>query len=113
MALSDSVLALFFKTMASLFDRISAVITKLAGYADENATLKEQLAEALANDAADADRIAAAEAAATEARAKADELVAKVNELQALADADAAEDQQISDLIAPFEDPAPEPAPEG
>ncbi len=95
----------------SLFELIAGV---LSGQAAEIASLKAQLAAAVADDAADDDAVAAAEAAAAEAAAKAEAAALKVEELQALADADTAEDAAIRDLIATYQ-PVPEaevPAPE-
>jgi len=100
--------------MASLLDRIVAVIS---GKQTEIAELKQRLADALADDAADDAAIAAAQADADAARVALSEALAKVKPLQALADADAAEDAQISEFLAGFE-PKPEepveeePAPE-
>ncbi len=92
------------KAMASLFDRIVAVIS---GKQTEIAELKQKLADALADDAADDAAVAAAQADADAARAALSEALAKVEPLQALADADAAEDAQISEYLAAFE-PQPE-----
>ena len=95
----------------SLFELIAGV---LSGQAAEIASLRAQLASAIADAAADDDAVAAAEAAAAEAAAKAEAAAIKVEELQLLADADTAEDQQIRDLIATYQ-PVPEaevPAPE-
>lgn len=85
------------KAMASLFDRIVAVVS---GKEAEIAELKQKLADALANDAADADAIAAAKADAEGAKAA-------LEPLQALADADSAEDAQIDEYLKGFE-PTPE-----
>lgn len=93
----------FIPLMATLFARISEVINFLLGektkLLEENAQLKEQLAQALANDVADAEAIAAAQAEAEAARAVADEAKAKSEELQTLVDADTAEDAQILALL--------------
>lgn len=76
-----------------------SVITAVKNLADayvvsatENAALKQQLAEALANDAADQATIEAAQQAALDAQAK-------LPELQALADADALEDAEIQSIV--------------
>lgn len=93
----------FIPLMAKLFVRISEVINFLVDektkLLEANAQLKEQLAEALANDVADADAIAAAQAEAEAARAVADEAKAKSEELQTLVDEDTAEDAQILALL--------------
>lgn len=118
-------------TMSALSDRVVAVIQFLqAGEASlkaELAQVKEQLAAALTNDAADAEAIAAAQADAAAARGAADAAALKVAELQGLADADAAEDAAItaaldaipgapgSPLVVeplPEPEPTPEPSPE-
>jgi hypothetical protein len=91
--------------MGSLFSRIAAV---LAGRDAVIADLREQLAAALADDAADDQAVAEAQAGAAAARAEAEAAAARVEELQAMADADAAEDAQISELLAAYE-PQPEP----
>ena len=80
--------------MSNLFNRVKAVLTSR----DEKiADLSARLAEALANDAADAEAIAAAQAAAAEA-------AENVARLQELADADAAEDEQINELLSSYEE---------
>lgn len=91
--------------MTSLFELVAGV---LSGQAAEIAVLRNQLAEAKADDAD-------AAAAAAEAAASAEAAAGKIAELQALADADVTEDQQIRDLLAayqPVPEAAPEPAPE-
>lgn len=88
--------------MASLFDRVAAVIS---GKQAEIAELKQKLADALADDAADDAAIAAAQADADAARAA-------LKPLQDLADADAAEDAQISEFLAGFEAQPEEPVEE-
>jgi hypothetical protein len=93
----------FIPLMATLFDRISEVVNFLLSektkLLEENAQLKEQLAQALANDVADASAIAAAQAEAEAARVVADEAKAKSEELQTLVDEDTAEDAQILALL--------------
>jgi ABC-type transporter Mla subunit MlaD len=92
------------KAMASLFERI---VTVISGKEAEIAELKQKLADAMADDAADDEAIAAAQADADAARVALGEALAKVEPLQALADADAAEDAKISEYLAGFE-PQPE-----
>lgn len=69
----------------------------------ENADLKEKLAVALANDAADAETIAAAEAVAAEAVAVSTAAVAETERLKALVEADTAEDTALEELLASLE----------
>ena len=89
------------RIMTSLFELVAGV---LSGQAAEIAALRNQLAEAKADDAD-------AAAAAAEAAASAEAAAGKIAELQALADADVTEDQQIRDLLAAYQ-PVPEAAPE-
>lgn len=93
----------FIPLMASLFERTSRVINFLLGektaLLEENAQLKDQLAQALANDRADAEAILAAQVAADAARDVAADAKAKSAELQTLVDADVAEDEQIIALL--------------
>ena len=63
----------------------------------ENASLKEQLAAALANDVADAQAVADA------ARAVSDVAAAEIARLQSLVDADAAEDAALEELLGLLE----------
>lgn len=71
----------------------------------EKADLKQQLADALSNDAADQAAIDAAQLAA-------DQALAKVRELQTLVDADALEDADIQALVDAALPPEPTPAPD-
>jgi cysteinyl-tRNA synthetase len=91
------------KQMSALTDLARRVITYLLGreqtLLEEIASLQEQLATALANDAADAAAIAAANDAADAARAAADQAVAANAELQALATADQAEDAELETIL--------------
>lgn len=82
------------KTMTAAFDTFKTVFEYLLA---ERAMLKAQLDAALGNDAADAAKIAAAEEALAAASAK-------VTELQALADTDAAEDASLLELVKPIVD---------
>jgi hypothetical protein len=82
------------QAMTAAFETFTAVFEYLLA---ERTMLKEQLAAALGNDAADAARIAAAEEALAAAGAK-------VSELQALADTDTAEDQSLLELVKPIVD---------
>lgn len=86
--------------MATLLSRLASVLNEQQ---IEIAALKQQLAAALADDAADDDAVAAAENAADDAAQLAAAAKARADELQALADADAIEDQAISDLLSQFE----------
>ena len=67
---------------------------------DDIATLKEELAAALANDAADAATIAEAQAAATAARTEADAAIAKATDLEALVTEDLAEDAELQEILS-------------
>jgi hypothetical protein len=98
-------LSLFFKIMASIFDRVSAVLSRQSSVI---ADLREQLAAALANDASDAETIRLANEAAAAARAEADAFAGRVTELQNQVQVSQAELDSIGALIAPYE-PAPEP----
>jgi septal ring factor EnvC (AmiA/AmiB activator) len=100
----------FIPLMATLLVRISEVVNSLGDektkLLEENAQLKEQLAEALANDVADAEAIAAAQAEAEAARAVAetakavaDKAKAKSEELQTLVDEDKVEEAQILEFL--------------
>lgn len=95
------------KVMSILSDRVIAAVQKFlsdkAGLKQELAQVKEQLAAALASDVADAESIAAARAEAATAVEAAATAVAKVAELQALADADVAEDEMISAALDSLE----------
>jgi len=92
----DHKLTLLLQNMSALSDRVIKVLQDKADLKTELASAKAALAEALANDVADAERIAAAEADAAAAQTAADTAIAKVAELQSLADADAAEDAIIT-----------------
>ena len=85
--------------------RVQNVLSTLKGDRDalltENASLKEQLAVALANDVADA------QAAAEVARATADAAVAETTRLQGIVDADATEDAALEALLGSLETPVP------
>jgi hypothetical protein len=95
------------KVMSILSDRVIAAVQKFlsdkANLKQELAQTKEQLAVALANDAASAEAIAAAQAAAADAVGAAEAAAAKVSELQALADADVAEDEMITAALDSLE----------
>jgi hypothetical protein len=82
------------QAMTVAFDTLKSVFEYLLA---ERTLLKEQLAAALGNDAADAAKLAAAEEALAAAGLK-------VTELQALADTDTAEDQALLDLVKPITD---------
>lgn len=100
------------KIMANFAVRVQRVLLALRGDRDnllvENAQLKEKLAAALANDAADEAEISAAHAAADEAKSTADAAVAEAARLQALVDADTAEDAALEEVLHAFEAPAAE-----
>jgi hypothetical protein len=81
-----------FKAMASLLELIVSVV---AGKEGEIADLKEQLATALADDAADDEAVAQAQADAAAARELADTAAAEAAELKAKVEADEAEDAEI------------------
>jgi hypothetical protein len=81
-----------FKAMTSLLELIVSVV---AGKESEIADLKEQLAIALADDAADDEAVAQAQADAAAARELADTAAAEAAELKAKVEADEAEDAEI------------------
>lgn len=91
------------KQMTVLTDLARRVVNYLLGreqtLLQEIADLREQLATALANDAADAAAIAAAQEAAAAAQALADQAVAQAADLQALATADQAEDEELAAIF--------------
>ena len=100
--------------MSVLTDLARRVINYLLGreqtLLQEIADLQEQLATALANDAADAAAIAAAQEAAAAAQAAAEQAMAANAPLQALADADTAEDAELQAILGAVtlpEEPAP------
>ena len=91
------------KSMSALSDRLAQVLeyltTKEAALLTELAVAKAALAEALADDAADDAAVAAAVEQAFQAAAAAEAAQAKADELQALVDADVAEDEAIKALL--------------
>lgn len=98
------------ETMASIEERAAAVIQFLdadrKALEAQIALKEEQLTAALANDEADAARIA-------ELQAALDAAVAARDEFKVALDADAAEESALADVLMPFEEemtPAPEPA---
>jgi cysteinyl-tRNA synthetase len=101
------------KQMSALTDLARRVVSYLLGreqtLLSEIASLKEQLAVALADDAADAAAIAAAEEAAAAARVEADQAIAANAPLQALADADQAEDAELATILGAVPLPVEEP----
>jgi len=90
--------------MTTLLDRIVSVISRFQA---TEADLRQQLADALANDKADADAIAAATAAAADASQRASAAEALVSELQANATANADQLAAIERFIGSLE-PQPE-----
>lgn len=95
-----------FEDLMSLLQRVTVLVNAFAAAINENKSLLLQLAEAkqktadaLANDAADAAAIQAAKDEAAQAKAMADAAEVKVTTLQAVVDADATEDAQITSLI--------------
>jgi hypothetical protein len=82
------------QAMTAAFETFKTVFEYLLA---ERTMLKEQLAAALGNDAADAAKIAAAEEALAAAGVK-------VAELQTLADTDTAEDASLLELVQPIVD---------
>lgn len=88
------------KLFMSVVDSVKRLADAYVASVTENATIKQQLADALANDAADQAEIDAANTSAEEAKAK-------VSELQALVDADTLEDSDIQALVDAALPPAP------
>lgn len=76
----------------SVVDSVKRLADAYVAAIAENATIKQQLADALGNDAADQAEIDAAQLAADQAQAK-------LGELQALVDTDALEDADIQALV--------------
>lgn len=91
------------KSMSALSDRLAQVLeyltAKEAALLTELAETKSALADALADDAADDAAVAAAKEQASQAAAVAEAAQAKAAELQALVDADVAEDEAIKALL--------------
>lgn len=91
------------KSMSALSDRLAQVLeyltAKEAALLTELAETKSALADALADDAADDAAVAAAQEQASQAAAAAEAAQAKAAELQALVDADIAEDEAIKALL--------------
>lgn len=98
----------FKKIMANFTSRIQKIISVITGRYDiivsENVLLRQRLADALANDAADAETIAAAQAELMESKASAEAALAESARLQALVDADNAEDAALDELLKSFEE---------
>ena len=94
--------------MADFTSRIQKIVSVLTGRYDalvsENVDLKQRLADALANDAADAETITAAQAELAEAKATAEYALAETSRLQALVDADNAEDAALDEFLKSFEE---------
>lgn len=76
----------------SVVDSVKRLADAYVAAIAESATIKQQLADALGNDAADQAEIDAAQLAA-------DQALAKVGELQTLVDTDALEDADITALV--------------
>jgi len=89
--------------MTSLLDRIVGVI---AGFQSREAELRQQLADALANDAADAQAIEEAQAAAAAASDRATAAEALVAQLQTTATDATSQLQAIEQFIGSVEQPA-------
>ncbi|MGL5062340.1 MAG: hypothetical protein ACRC62_20375 [Microcoleus sp.] len=84
----------------SVVDSVKRLADAYVASATEIATLKQQLADAMANDAADAAAVQEAQLAATEA-------LAKANSLQQMVDADALEDADIQAIVDTALPPVP------
>jgi len=99
--------------IVSLLVRVRNVILALKANKDgllaENADLKQKLADALAQDAADAQTVAEAQRVAAEARAAADAAAAHTAELQSQLDAVQEESVSLESLVASLEAPAAAP----
>jgi len=103
-------MALDVSRIKRLFDRAKSAIVENIELKATVANLSSQLADALANDAADAEAIATAQAEATIAFEAAEVAKAAVAPLQAAFDADVSEDEQINallDSVDPEEDEDP------
>jgi chromosome segregation ATPase len=101
----------FLKRLERTIMSLSARIKRVADYllsreselVTENADLKEKLAAAMANDAADAEQIAAAQADAAAARAEADTLRGELEQSKAALAEDATDDAEADAVLAPIE----------
>ena len=103
MITSLRLLSFTFLLMANLLDRIVAVIAK---FQSDEADLRQQLADALAKDAADAQTIADAQAAAQAASDRAKAAEDLVSQLKANAEASADEVAAIDKYVSSLEAPA-------
>jgi len=92
-------MALDVSRIKRLFDRAKLAIVENIELKATVANLSSQLADALANDAADAEAIATAQSEATIAFEAAEVARAAVAPLQAAFDADVSEDEQINALL--------------
>ena len=104
-------MALDVSRIKRLFDRAKLAIVENLELKATVANLSSQLADALANDVADAEAIATAQAEATIAFEAAEVARAAVAPLQAAFDADVSEDEQINallDSVDPQEEEDPE-----
>ena len=85
--------------MATLLEKVQKIVGYNAQLKQENADLRAQLSEALANDAADEQAIADAKFLAEQAQVEAQTAKDSVAPLQAAIDADADEDEQIETIL--------------
>jgi len=97
--------------LTKIFAFAKDAIEKVVGLTTENASLKEQLATAMASDAADQGAIATAKAEAEAAKVEAEAAKAALAPLQAAIAADATEDEQVNALINSVKLPEPVVAP--
>ena len=85
--------------VATLLEKVQKIVGYNAQLKQENADLRAQLSEALANDAADEQAIADAKFLAEQAQVEAQTAKDSVAPLQAAIDADADEDEQIETIL--------------
>lgn len=88
--------------LTQLFNIATGATKKIAELTQKNAELQVQLADALANDKADADAIAEAQTLATEYQSEAEAAKQALAPLQAAVDADASEDEKVNALLDSF-----------
>ena len=103
--LRGSYVAISIDLLTKLFGFAKGAANQIVALKAENAELRDQIAVALSNDAADAESIATAKAESETAKVDADAAKAAVAPLQALANEDASEDEQVNVLLNSFEFP--------
>lgn len=95
----SNTVAISIDLLTKIFAFAKDAIEKVVGLTTENAALKEQLATALASDAADQGTIATAKAEAEAAKVEAEAAKAAIAPLQAAVAANATQEEQVNALI--------------